>query len=61
MKAQVLPRSLHEHVLQALSAVKRPSTADEITDKINAQLRMGEKPFSERDVLQQMRNMGDRH
>lgn len=59
MKAQVPPRSLYEQVLQALSAIKRPSTAEEITDNINAQLRMGEKSFSERHVSQEMRNMGD--
>ena len=59
MKAQVPPPGQCEQVLQALSAIKRPSTAEEITDNINAQLRMGEKPFSERQVSQEMRNVGD--
>lgn len=59
MKPTVPPRNLYEHVLRALNTITRPSTAAEIAEKINAQLGMGEKPFSVREVSQQLRNMGD--
>ena len=59
MKAPLPSRSLYEQVLQILNGIKQPSTAEEITEKLNSQLRKGEKPFSARDVSQQLRNMGD--
>jgi len=59
MKPNVLPRNLYEHVLRALNAITRPGTAEEIAEKLNSQLRKGEKPFSVREVAQQLRNMGD--
>ena len=59
MKVNPRPRDLYADVLQALTGVKRPSTADEITDWLNARLAEGEKPFSEREVSHQLRNMGD--
>jgi hypothetical protein len=59
MKPIVPPRNLYEHVLRALNAITRPSTAEEITDKLRSQLRKGEKPFSVREVTQQLRNIGD--
>lgn len=52
-------RDLYAHVLRALNGIKRPSTAEEITEWLNARLSAGEKPFSEREVSQQLRNMGD--
>jgi|HubBroStandDraft_4_1064222.scaffolds.fasta_scaffold360712_2 hypothetical protein len=59
MKATVPPRSLYEQVLQVLNGIKQPGTSEEITDKLNGQLRKGEKPLSTREVAQQLRNMGD--
>jgi hypothetical protein len=59
MKATVPPRSLYEQVLQVLNGSKQPGTSEEITDKLNGQLRKGEKPLSTREVAQQLRNMGD--
>jgi hypothetical protein len=59
MKPTVPPRNLYEHVLRALNTIRRPSTAEEIADKLNRQLRKGEKPFSVREVSQQLRNMGN--
>jgi hypothetical protein len=59
MKPTVPPRNLYEHVLRALNTITRPSTAEEIAEKLNSQLRKGEKPFSVREVAQHLRNMGD--
>ena len=59
MKPNVPPRNLYEHILRALNAITRPSTAEEIAEKLNRQLGKGEKPFSVREVAQQLRNMGD--
>jgi len=59
MKPTAPPRNLYEHVLRVLNAITRPSTAEEIADKLNRQLGKGEKPFSVREVTQQLRNLGD--
>jgi hypothetical protein len=59
MKPTVPPRNLYEHILRALNAITRPCTAEEIAEKLNAQLGKVEKPFSVREVSQQPRNMGD--
>lgn len=59
MSATSSSRNLYASVLQALNGIRRPSTAAEITDRLNAQLKKGEKPFSEREVSQQLRNMED--
>jgi hypothetical protein len=59
MKPTVPPRNLYEHVLRALNAITRPSTAEENGEKLNRQLGKGEQPFSVREVAQQLRNMGD--
>jgi hypothetical protein len=59
MKPTVPPRNLYEHVLRALNMITRPSTAEEIAEKLNSQLGKGEKPFSVREVSQRLRNMGD--
>jgi hypothetical protein len=59
MTPAVPPRNLYEDVLRVLNAIPRPSTAEEIAERLNSQLRMGEKSFSVREVAQQLRNMGD--
>ena len=59
MNATSPSRNLYASVLQALNGIRRPSTAAEITDRLNAQPKEGEKPFNEREVSQQLRNMGD--
>jgi hypothetical protein len=50
MTPTVPPGNLYEHVLRALNAISRPSTVEEIAEKLNAQLGKGEKPFSVREV-----------
>ncbi len=59
MKPIAPPRNLYDHVLRVLNAITRPSTPEEIADKLNRQLGKGEKPFSVREVAQQLCNLGD--
>jgi predicted Zn-ribbon and HTH transcriptional regulator len=51
--------SLRSRVLQALNEIRTPSTAGEITEKLNRQLDKGEKPFTVRAVARQLLRMGD--
>jgi hypothetical protein len=41
---------LDEQVRRALNKIKRPSTAEEITELLNQELSSGDNPFSEAEV-----------
>jgi hypothetical protein len=49
-------RRLDEHILRALNKIKKPSTAEEITDLLNRDLDPGERPFHAREVATWLRN-----
>jgi hypothetical protein len=53
-------RRLDEHIRRALNKIKRPSTAEEITELLNRDLGPGDQPFQEREVTNWLQNAGDR-
>ena len=52
-------RRLDEHIRRALNKIKRPSTAEEITELLNRDLGPGDQPFQVREVTKWLRNAGD--
>ena len=52
--------SLDEHLRRALNKIKRPSTAEEITELLNQELNPGDKPFSEEEVDSWLRDSEER-
>ena len=53
-------RRLDEHVLRALNKVKKPSTAEEITELLNRELDLGDQPFQTREIESWLRNASDK-
>lgn len=51
------PRMLYPSVMKALNKIKRPSTAEEISDLLNRDLGKDDKPFSAKEVAQQLDEM----
>lgn len=51
---------LDEQVRRALNKIKRPSTAEEITELLNQELSPGDNPFSEEEVDRWLRDSGER-
>jgi hypothetical protein len=54
-----VPKAKHrldDHILRALNKIKRPSTAEEITELLNRDLGLGDQPFQVRDVATWLRN-----
>lgn len=49
-------RRLDEHVRRALNKIKKPSTAEEITEMLNRDLGPGDRPFQVREVATWLRN-----
>jgi len=49
-------RRLSEHILRALNKIRKPSTADEITDLLNRDLDPWDRPFQAKDVAEWLRN-----
>ena len=47
---------LEEHILRALNRIKKPSTAEEITELLNRDLGAGDQPFQVREVANWLRN-----
>jgi hypothetical protein len=47
---------LDEHVLRALNKIKKPSTAEEITELLNRDLGPGDRPFQTKEVASWLRN-----
>jgi hypothetical protein len=52
-------RRLDENVLRALNRIKKPGTAEEITELLNRDLGPGDRPFQEREVAAWLRNSGE--
>jgi hypothetical protein len=52
-------RRLSEHISRALNKIKKPSTADEITELLNRDLGQGDRPFQANDVEQWLQNTED--
>ena len=50
---------LEEKIIWALNKVKRPSTAEEITELLNRDLGAGDRPFQAREVEAWLRNARD--
>lgn len=53
-------RRLDDHVLRALNKIRKPSTADEITELLNRDLGPGERPFQAREIATWLRNASDK-
>ena len=51
-------RRLEENIIRALNKIKRPSTAEEITELVNGDLGPGDRPFLTREVECWLRNAG---
>ena len=49
---------LDEHILRALNKIKKPGTAEEITELLNRDLGPGDQPFQVREVATRLRNAG---
>jgi hypothetical protein len=52
-------RRLDETIRRALNKIKKPSTAEEITELLNRDLDPGDRPFQVREVATWLRNAGD--
>ncbi len=50
---------LDEHMHRALNKIKKPSTAEEITDMLNRDLGRGDHPFDARQVTAWLRDATD--
>ncbi|MGB8114779.1 MAG: hypothetical protein WCF22_13450 [Candidatus Sulfotelmatobacter sp.] len=50
---------LDEHIRRALNKIKKPSSAEEITELLNRDLGPGDRPFQVKDVAAWLRNVGD--
>ncbi len=53
-------RRLDEHLLRAMNKIKKPSTAEEITELLNRDLGPGDPPFQTREVAAWLRNAEDK-
>ena len=52
-------RRLSEHILRALNKIRKPSTAGEITELLNRNLDLEDRPFQANDVAACLRNRED--
>jgi hypothetical protein len=52
-------RRLSEHISRALNKIRKPSTAGEITDLLNRNLELEDRPFQGKDVEDWLRNAKD--
>ena len=59
-QVQEANRRLDEHVLRALNKIKKPSTAEEITELLNRDLDPGDRPFQTREIESWLRNASDK-
>jgi hypothetical protein len=57
-KVRNADRRLDEHVLRALNKIRKPSTAEEITELLNRNLDPGDRAFQAREVANWLRNSG---
>ena len=52
-------RRLDEHMSRALNKIRKPSTAEEITELLNRDLELEDRPFQTKEVAEWLRNTGD--
>ena len=52
-------RRLSEHILRALNKIRKPSTAGEITELLNRDLDLEDRPFQAEDVEEWLRSADD--
>ena len=52
-------RRLDDHLLRALNKIRRPSTAEDITELLNRDLDPGERPFQTREIATWLQNASD--
>jgi hypothetical protein len=52
-------RRLDEHISRAMNKIKKPSTAEEITELLNRDLEPEDRPFQTKEVAERLRNIGD--
>jgi hypothetical protein len=52
-------RRLDEHISRALNKIRKPSTAEEITELLNHDLGPRDRPFQTREVATWLRNADD--
>ncbi len=52
-------RRLDEHISRALNQIRKPSTAEEITDLLNRDLEPEDQPFQTKEVAEWLRNKPD--
>jgi len=50
---------LSEHMLRALNEIRKPSTAGEITELLNRNLDLGDRPFEAKDIAEWLQNNED--
>jgi hypothetical protein len=51
--------SLAGHITRALNKIRKPSTAEEITDLLNSELDSGDRGFQAKEVTEWLRNASD--
>ena len=49
-------RRLDEHISRALNKIKKPSTAEEITELLNRDLELEDRPFQTKEVAERLRD-----
>ena len=52
-------RRLDEHISRALNQIRKPSTAEEITELLNRDLEPEDRPFRAKEVAERLRNTED--
>jgi hypothetical protein len=52
-------RRLDEHISRALNKIRKPSTAEEITELFNRDLEPEDRPFRAKEVAERLRNTED--
>ena len=52
-------RRLEEHISRALNKIRKPSTAEEITELLNRDLELEDRPFQTKEVAEWLRKTGD--
>jgi hypothetical protein len=53
-------RRLEDHIFRALNKIRKPSTAEEITELLNRDLDPGDRPFQTREIAFWLRNASDK-
>ena len=53
-------RRLDGYILRALNKIRKPSTAEEITELLNRDLGPGERPFQTREIANWLRDASDK-